>query len=764
MNRFSRRSFHMPRRRRSAVAALVVPAAAWVLAGALGASTVKPAEDGPLRSVLRAMALAESRLGEGEMEMAESAYRQGLYEGWRLVGSLAVAEGDDDAALEAFRRASTVAAGNRDALRSLGLVHLRLGSAPAAVAVFRDLVLRSPEDVAMRRLFSRALAADGQAAAAVQELEEARQRAPEDPELAFTLGMGHLRLGDRAQADALFTEAAGSPPDVGILVLVGRTYRDFGHHDAARGALRRALELDPEARRAHYYLGTVELLAEGRAGLAAAAESLRRELELVPDDPQANLFLGMALVEERRFGEALGPLEIASRGPDPSADAFHFLGQARFGLGDLEPARGALERALELASPTGPSPGPPDQLSSIHYQLGQALRRLGRPEEAARSFEAAKSASADLARDSRDRLSRYLESDLAGGDAADVTSTLQTPVASSLVPLSDDERKALRTEVSTSMARAYLNLGILATREQRFGAAADLLAVGSDLAPELPGLQKALGVALWSADRRGEAAAPLAKARRSAPDDAALRRMLALASLDAGDPGTAAELLEADVASPAAGAVEPSLGYAYALALVRGGRAAEAAPVFERLLTENAEWPELHVVLGQAHAQQGDFEAAKASLGRALDLRGDVAGAHATLGEIHLRRGELESAEAALRAELRSHPADRRARHHLATVLDLRGSSDEALDLLRALVEEDPGHADARYLLGKILLGSGEVREASLHLEAAVALTPDEPQAHYQLGQAYQKLGRVDDARARFDRFRALKAAERGAS
>ena len=54
-------------------------------------------------------------------------------------------------------------------------------------------------------------------------------------------------------------------------------------------------------------------------------------------------------------------------------------------------------------------------------------------------------------------------------------------------------------------------------------------------------------------------------------------------------------------------------------------------------------------MLGQAHAEQGDYDGAIASLQRALTLKPDVAEANAALGIIYLKQGRLPEAIRALK-------------------------------------------------------------------------------------------------------------------
>jgi tetratricopeptide (TPR) repeat protein len=512
--------------------------------------------------------------------------------------------------------------------------------------------------------------------------------------------------------------------------------------------------MDPRVARAHYYLGTSDLLEQGQARIDSAIAELRAELEVAPGEPMTSLFLGIALVETRQAEEALPHLEAATRLPRTRTDAYRFLGRSLLDLGRREEAIAALSRGLLSAEAEGVSGSgelaefEARQVSSLHYQLAQALRDSGRGAEAEPHFAAAKRFQARSSESARESLDRYLASEV--GSAA----FEREEGAAAVSEATGEEIAEIRRSISTAVARAYLNLGVIESRERRFREAIPLLEEGASLEPELPQIQYSLGAARFAAGRFGEAAPALERALAAAPGSPEIRRMLALAWLNAEEWGKAAELLAAD---PARGS-SPELQYAYGLALVRSGRAADAEPVFSELLSASDRWPALDVVVGQAYAQQGDFEAAIAMLQRALALDPNAAGAHSTLGEIHLRRGELAAAEAELEAELAAHPQDDRAAYTLATVLELHQKPEEAAELLESILGRQPRLAKARYLLGKILLGSGEVEDATEQLEAAAGLAPGDAMVHYQLGLAYRELGRSEDSERAFEIYRALKS------
>ena len=395
------------------------------------------------------------------------------------------------------------------------------------------------------------------------------------------LAAGNLRMKKLERADELFGELARQRPLAATHVLIGRTYRDYAEYARARGELRKALALDPRARRAHYYLGMVAAI-EDLASLDVAIAEFQEELRIAPDDPPANLSLGLALVMARRYEEALPPLRKAVLWQPPQASAFHFLGRCLVALERPAEAKPELERALELARRSGREDS---QLRNVHYQLGLALRQLGQGGKAAEHFAEAERLTARIADGDRESLDRYLR------DAAGPPPALGVPIldTSAFAALGDAERAALRSAARTTITRASFNLGVLQTQAGRYAQAAAEFERAAGLEPAFPQVQYSLGVSWFNAQQPGKAAAPLSRALEATPEDQNLRRMLALAWLGADEPAKAAELLETDRGR----AEDPSLQYAYALALVRGGRVAEAEPVFRSLIARHGDSAEL---------------------------------------------------------------------------------------------------------------------------------------------------------------------------
>jgi tetratricopeptide (TPR) repeat protein len=714
----------------------------------------------PLAALDRSVASAEESLRLGERQLADSRYRTVLLHGWMILGTIAANDGRLADARAAFERASSSAVDSGVAQRSLAIVQLQMGASAPALEVLTRLAAASPRDVEVRLTLAQALLAAGRPGEATQELEEVRASGVVDAELTFALASGYLRLKKLANAEALFAALAAERPRPETHVLIGRTYRDHLYYAQARAAFKRALAMNPRTRRAHYYLGTTALMEEGVVRLDQAIAEFRQELVLSPGDRTTTLRLAMALVEARNHREALPLLESSVRTAPDAPEAWVFLGRCQSGLDRAADAVVSFRRALELMTKneagTRDRANDPERLRMLHYQLGTALRSTGAAAEADREFAEAQRLSVARTEADRERLSQYL------ADAPEPLHLFPLEMRG-FETLSSAERTAAANRARAALVRSYLNLGIMHAQAGRFARAAELFESSAEIDANFPQVQYSLGVAYFNAQRYDKAVPALKRAvdqsiKDAQPQNADLTRMLALASLNADDYAAAADLLRDD---PKLGS-DPALQYAYGLALVRSDRAAEAERIFSRVLAQNPEIPELHVLVGQAHAAQGDFESAIASLRRAIAIAPTVAEANAALGVIYLRQGDLPAARDALAAEVSAHPNDIKTRNTLATVLDLQGQSDEALQHLRAAIAINPNYAAARYLFGKILLARGAAAEAVEHLELAARIAPDDANTHYQLGQAYQRLGRTELAAREFETHQRLKAKARG--
>ncbi len=128
---------------------------------------------------------------------------------------------------------------------------------------------------------------------------------------------------------------------------LARGYMEKRDWVRAKAPLRKALSIDSQSVEAHVLSG---VLFQAENEVVLAEEHFRRALRIDPSDPQGLNNFGGFLYGQKRFDEALVPLQQLVKNPNYRArpQAYESLGLAYLQLDrDLE-ARAAFERALEL--------------------------------------------------------------------------------------------------------------------------------------------------------------------------------------------------------------------------------------------------------------------------------------------------------------------------------------------------------------------------------------------------------------------------------
>jgi len=127
----------------------------------------------------------------------------------------------------------------------------------------------------------------GQKTQAIEQVEEALARTPDDLQLRFAQGVMRMELGDRAKALEIFTRLTQDFPDLAdpynnLAVL----HAAAGELDEAQAALEQALRLQPEHAQAQENMGDVLMR------LALRAYQRAQKLSLAPIDALAGKING----------------------------------------------------------------------------------------------------------------------------------------------------------------------------------------------------------------------------------------------------------------------------------------------------------------------------------------------------------------------------------------------------------------------------------------------------------------------------------------
>ncbi len=221
-----------------------------------------------------------------------------------------------------------------------------------------------------------------------------------------------------------------------------------------------------------------------------------------------------------------------------------------------------------------------------------------------------------------------------------------------------------------------------------------------------------------------------------------------------------------------------------AIAFHQAGQLRLAAPLYQRVLTQDPTHVDALHLLGVLRHQENQQEQAVELIAQVVALRPNVPAFHANLAEAYRALGQLDRAIGCCRAALQLWPDYPEAHCNLGLALQAQGKHAEAAESFRhavslrpdfasahsnlgialrdlrqfgqalahfrRAVELDPTSASAQTNLGQMLLDLGDSEEALQPCQEAVLLQPDVATLHHNVGIALQNLGRSVEARTAF--------------
>jgi tetratricopeptide (TPR) repeat protein len=282
-----------------------------------------------------------------------------------------------DGAIEAYRGAVRSPRPPRGASNSLVLALVKAGLSVDAIAYARGLTAASPDDA--NRWFTLGLAeAEVDVDGAVESFRRALSLDDRHALARYNLGLVFFRTDRFQPAIEELNRALAIQPRPEVHYTLGSIYRHLGDLDRAVTALTQAVAANPEYADAHLALGTV---LKARGDVKRAVASLKRAAQLRPDlaAPQIVLAQTLALSGDdqgaRRASAEAERLRTESQRSQEAA-ALTAVGAQKLDAGDAAGAADAFRRATQAF----------DGFAPAHYQLGRALDRLGRHEEAKAAF------------------------------------------------------------------------------------------------------------------------------------------------------------------------------------------------------------------------------------------------------------------------------------------------------------------------------------------------------------------------------------------
>ncbi len=314
-------------------------------------------------------------------------------------GMKAKAAGDLDTAVREFRLVAQLAPKLAAAHVNLGAVYFEKKNYSDAIPSLQKALELDANLAGAHAMLGAALLAQGFAAASIPHLERAQSddllgvallecnrprealdrlesallKRPDDPDLLYYLGQAHGRLSKQ-----VFDRLQGtSPNSPRAHQMTGEAMAAAGNRTSAEQHFRAALAGRQDLRGVHHALG--ELYLES-GDYEKAETEFRAEQQLAPGSAVTAYKLGSVLLNRGRVTEAISQLERANELQPGMPETLLELGKASNASGDPNAAAKYLQQVLEAEQGTSLA-------VTAHFQLGQAYRKLGRGADAEREMK-----------------------------------------------------------------------------------------------------------------------------------------------------------------------------------------------------------------------------------------------------------------------------------------------------------------------------------------------------------------------------------------
>ncbi len=171
------------------------------------------------------------------------------------------------------------------------------------------------------------------------------------------------------------------------------------------------------------------------------------------------------------------------------------------------------------------------------------------------------------------------------------------------------------------------------------------------------------------------------------------------------------------------------------------GQPQQALELIGRAIQLRPEVASYHANFGEFSRHAGNFDQSLVSFRHAISLKGDEAGFHNGLGVTLAEGRQIEAAITEFRSAIRLKSDYADAHNNLGGALRDAGRLDESLDAIRTAIKLQPQMARAFNHLGLVLHDKGQYQEAVRAYSTALSLQQNYARAHSNLSQTYLLLG-----------------------
>jgi tetratricopeptide (TPR) repeat protein len=301
-----------------------------------------------------------------------------------------------DVAIAEFKKVTELAPAQPEGFVSLGQAYMERQEYGAAIAPLKHALELSPDLAAAHQLLGYALLAQGydaeaiphlekvqeqtalgiaqigtgQLQQAVQNLQAALARHPNDPDLLYYLG----RASGLLSKQSIDTLLGAYPDSARAHQALAENYFVLRQMPQAEKEFLEALRLRPDTPELHLELG---LVYAGSAQWLKAEEQFRAQTKLEPGNAEGAYRLGTALLQQGKAREARLELQRADRLQPDMPETLYSLGKAAAAAGDSAAAEGAWTKLLSIEKGSSLS-------AQTHFALAGLYRKQGKTAEAER--------------------------------------------------------------------------------------------------------------------------------------------------------------------------------------------------------------------------------------------------------------------------------------------------------------------------------------------------------------------------------------------
>jgi len=324
---------------------------------------------------------------------------------------------------------------------------------------------------------------------------------------------------------------------------------------------------------------------------------------------------------------------------------------------------------------------------------------------------------------------------------------------------------AAESEYRAILGEAYERLGEIYSAQEDYKRAIPVLKSAAGYRPNSSAVLIALAIARFGAEQYDAALEAARKALVIEPQSPGAHQMLGKTYFMLGDLGKSIGELETAVKlAPDDIDVVYTLGIAY----LRNRQTAAAKQLYESMIRQFGERPQLHIVIGRAYRQSGLLSEATEEFKKAVALDTHYPRAHYYLGITYLQdEGQSKIGEALeeFKIEVAANPEEFFANYYLGVVYIFQRKWDLAITFLQKASSIEPNNPDPYFQLGQAYQELNQHERAVDVLRKSIALNPDLAHnksqvttAHHRLAQSLLKLGQTDAGRKELQIASDLKA------